>query len=295
MPKAKKQSKAIAPVRRLTAEQIDLIKRTIAKDATDDELALFLYQAERLGLDPLSRQIHFVKRWDSSQQKYVGAIQIGIDGFRVIASRTGRYRPDEEAPRFTYDEAGNLRSAKVRVWKWHDLTQQWYPVEAEAIFNEYAQRLKDGTLQSNWQRMPHVLLAKCAEALAIRKAFPQDLSGVYVEEEVEVLSAEPAPFPSSTAQTELPIAELPIAQSEQRMSTEDQQRAIHRIWHAKVRPFAADHEAASSGLDRWLLETFGTESTKLLTFDQASQAISILQTTAAAELSKFVEAAEVSG
>ena len=74
-----------------TRDQIELIKRTVAKGATDDELKLFLYQSKRTGLDPLSKQIHFVKRHNNKTEKDEGSIQTGIDGYRVLAERTGVY------------------------------------------------------------------------------------------------------------------------------------------------------------------------------------------------------------
>ena len=183
---------AMIPIKDLVAsqemphEQIELVKRTVAKGATDDELALFLYQAKRAGLDPLSRQIHFIKRWDATQGREVGIVQTGIDGLRLIASRTGRYRPDEEAARFTLTEKKQLFSAKVRVYV--IAGGQWFPVEAEAYYDEYLQTRKDkqtGEILATamWRRMPRLMLAKCAEALALRKAFPAELSGIYAAEE----------------------------------------------------------------------------------------------------------------
>jgi phage recombination protein Bet len=175
-----------------TLEQINLIKVTVAKGASDDELKLFLYQAEKSQLDPLARQIYCIKRWDSASGKEVMSIMTGIDGFRLVASRTGHYRPDEEPPRYAYDDKGTLYSATVRVFWYHDDTKAWYPVTVTAFFTEYVQTRKDGQANSMWRKMPHNQLAKCAEALAIRKICPMELSNIYSFEEMTVESPEKA-------------------------------------------------------------------------------------------------------
>jgi phage recombination protein Bet len=255
-------------------DQIDLIKATVAKGASDDELALFLYQCRRLGLDPLSRQIYFIRRWDSRVGGEVGVIQVSIDGLRLIAARTGRYRPDEEPPRYTYDADGKLVAARVRVWLYHAPTQAWYPVEAEAYYEEYAQRGRDGQVTGNWARMPRVMLAKCAEALALRKAFPAETSGIY--ELAEIGTVEPQDVPASAPRPELAAPEQP--------ATPEQREAIHRLWHRATRGRFGSHEQSEAALDAWMRFQVGATSTQTLTYQQASGLIAQLQRTPAEEL-----------
>ena len=111
------------------------------------------------------------------------SIQTGIDGFRLIGERTGRYAPGRE-PTCTYDKEGRLFSATSYIKKMTD-DKTWHEVAATAYWAEYAPApYKDGNMNPFWQKMPHVMLSKCAEALALRKAFPADLSGIYTTEEM---------------------------------------------------------------------------------------------------------------
>jgi len=162
--------------------KLDLIKRTICKGTTDDELELFIHACKRTGLDPFMRQIFAVKRWDSSVKREIMTIQTGIDGYRLIADRTGKYAPGRETE-FGYDAEGNLRWAKAYIKKMTP-DGQWHEISAIAFWEEYVQTTKEGKPTLFWLKKGHIMLSKCAEALALRKTFPAELSGIYTKEEM---------------------------------------------------------------------------------------------------------------
>jgi phage recombination protein Bet len=167
-------------------EQIALIKSQIAPKATNDELQLFLYQCKRTGLDALTRQIYCIHRnsYNSQTRSYESkmSIQTSIDGFRVVAERSGNYGGQGE-PIYSYDANNNLKSCKISVFKFRDNLR--YEASVGVVhWSEYCQTDKNGSPTSMWAKMPHVMLAKVCEAVALRKAFPQDLSGLYTNDEM---------------------------------------------------------------------------------------------------------------
>jgi phage recombination protein Bet len=171
-----------------TQDQIALIKRTVCPaDLTDDEFALFLEIAKRKGLDPLQRQIHAVKRSGGPM-----TTQTGIDGYRAIAQRHGLAGIDDAQFRYADPEQDRPVSASVTVYRRQGEHRDSYT--ATAYWAEYYPG--DGGQGFMWRKMPHGMLAKCAESLALRKGF-QELAGVYTEDEMGQ-EARREPLPSVT-------------------------------------------------------------------------------------------------
>lgn len=180
----KKQRQSIKG--RYTKEQINLIRHTVAQGATDNELMLFLYQAKRKGLDPLSNQIHFVKR--NTKNGPMVAIQTGIDGYRAIAHRTGLLAGvndayfDDGKTEYEMKKANIEHPETATVIVKKRVGNQIVESSATAGWDEY---YPGGKGDFMWRKMPYLMLAKCAEALALRKAFPDDLSGIYTDAEMD--------------------------------------------------------------------------------------------------------------
>lgn len=172
-------------------EQIKVLTDSVAKGATKTELDFFLAVCKRTGLDPFTKQVHFTKRrtWNNDKKGYdeVATIQTGIDGYRVIAARTGEHAGTDDALFFNgKGELGETDSTpfKAKATVYRMVKGKKISFEASARWDEYCQRNKEGKPSNLWAKMPYLMLAKCAEALALRKAFPFELSGVYTREEM---------------------------------------------------------------------------------------------------------------
>lgn len=173
-----------APV--VTPDQQTLILRTVAAGATADELKLYLYDCARQGVHPLDGLIHFVKR--SGKYKPVTS----IDFLRIRAAETGEYAGNDD-PRFTYGGDGPETPAAASVTVYRLVDGEARPFSATARWREYFPGDQGGHM---WRKMPHTMLGKCAEALALRKGFPRQLAGLYTNEELDQAGDDPIPDPA---------------------------------------------------------------------------------------------------
>jgi phage recombination protein Bet len=204
-----------------TPEQVDLIKRQIAKDATNDELTLFLYQAKKSGLDPLAKQIYFQKR--NNRPVFITA----IDGYRLVASRTGQHAGTDDA---VFDDEKEPNRATVTTYRMlHGVRCSF---TATARWSEYCPPQGQDHM---WIKMPCTMLGKCAEALALRKAFPQELGGVYTKEEMDQSgsvdvppSPPPVVVPKKWTPTEIQLKKLFAISKAAGWATEDLRSYLKR-------------------------------------------------------------------
>lgn len=208
---------------RFTDQQVTMLRHIGVEKAKDADLQVFFHQCQRTGLDPFARQIYMIERWSKEGPKYT--IQTGIDGYRLIGRRAAQ-------------RAKETISVKQPLWAhpdggWRDV---WLPAwgtpgaakvtilrggeefTAVALFDEYKQTKRDGGLTQMWAQRPAGQIAKCAEALAWRMAFPQDLAGIYTDTEMEQADNRPTHAPQ-------PVQDLG-EQVQAPMITADQWEAI---------------------------------------------------------------------
>lgn len=188
-----------------TPVQLAALKQMGLGNAGNADLAVFMHQAKRTGLDPFSRQIYMIERGGKF------GIQTSIDGFRIIAQRSGEYA-GQTAP-YWCGEDGVWKdvwlsktapaAAKIGVYRQGFAEPLW----AIATLEAYMPLTRDGRPMGLWNKMPDVMLAKCAESLALRKAFPNDLSGLYTDEE---MSQAEAKAPAEPKAQPVEVAAAPV-------------------------------------------------------------------------------------
>lgn len=206
----------------VSANQVALVRRTVARACTDTEFQEFMAVATSSALDPMRRQIQplILHGDDLARRRMIPWTT--IDGLRATAARHGDYRPMETPPILECDESridaqrnplGIVR-AEVTAWKCRD--QTWFPVCGEAWWDEHAPLREEWAadetgvrkptgqfvLERSWARMGRLMLAKCAEAQALRRGWPNALSGLYGEEELHALEAAKAEEEGAAAKTD---------------------------------------------------------------------------------------------
>jgi phage recombination protein Bet len=176
-----------------TPQQIEIIKNSVAKGVSDQELDFFLEVCRSTGLNPLHRQIYAIMRSSKGKDgKYSEhmTIQTGIDGYRLLAHRSGRHAGTDDA---IYDTETETHPNKATVTVYKMVRGVRCPFTATARWSEYKHS------SPMWSKMPYLMLAKVAEALALRKAFPAETSGLYTDEEMMQADNAPEPAPRQIA------------------------------------------------------------------------------------------------
>ncbi len=213
-------------------EQIELIKRTVAKGASDDELKLFLHLASRYDLDPFTRQIWFIKYGDDAH------IFTGRDGFLHIAHRSGAFNGMQtqlrEEPIGFEIRYYNRKEKKVEVLK--------RPSQFVAVCTVYRKDMSEpfvcevweseySTGQGLWPTKRRVMIQKVAEASTLRRAF--DISGLYLPEEVSENEVEVVSVDRLATASVLKEALLSKASELADVSGGDTDSVLRKVCHMK--------------------------------------------------------------
>jgi phage recombination protein Bet len=238
---AETTSSSLAVKLGLSETQLDLVKRTVAKNATPDELELFFYRCKELQLNPLMPgQVYFLKFGSAP-----GTVIVGLDGFRARALRTGKHAGTKR---------GVIRNAKGEcIGGWADVYRKdWeHPAHIEVSLAEYADPRKQ-----TWKTMPETMIQKVAEVAALRMAFPEELGGVYTSEEMD-------------RQGDTTVMQ---AETHQRTNLKPSQAQIARLFAiGKSNGFTTDE------IKEILLKDYGHDSTKDLTIDEYNDLCSKLE------------------
>lgn len=197
------------------------------------DLMIFLQQCQRTGLDPFAKQVYMIGRWDGRLKRKKWTIQTGIDGFRIIAERSRQYAGQTPMQwcgpdgvwKDVWLEATPPAAARVGIIR-RDFRE---PLVAVALFREYAAKNKDHPEKYDglWGSKPAHMLGKVAEALGLRRAFPNDMSGIYVDEEMAA-----ADNPDETAVE--PEEQAVDESTDQTPAADGDQPAVEFDWDAAI-------------------------------------------------------------
>ena len=235
-------------------EDLNLIKKTVAKNADDAEFKLFLYTAWKYELDPLVKQIWCVKYGNNP-----AAIYAGRDGFLAIAHRSGQLDGMETTA--IRNEKGDLIGAECKVWR----KDMKHPFVVEVALSEYK-----SNNNSNWNTRPETMLKKVAESQCLRRAF--SISGMYEPSEMDEVYEQPAPkaepakivsiVPNTDTVPEPEVYETALASDQQRQA---------------IRKLAIRRELSDAELQAQITEIYGTTTLEKLSKNEAAHLIKVLQ------------------
>ena len=261
-------------------QQLAALEHLGVAGAARADLAVFYHQCVKTGLDPFAKQIYMIERQGKQ------TIQTGIDGFRLVGRRAADRARHSVALSDTLwcGEDGKWvdvwlsdklpAAAKVTVYRNGD------PFPAVAVFKEYAGRKRDGSINSMWSSKGSLMIAKCAEALAWRKAFPQDLSGIFISEELaqDMAGEEPQDNPGPSSRSS--VSRLRAAVPESTPAEPAADSAITKEQLSKLAALLKDEgfTDAAEGLE-YIAEHAGREvkASRDLTYAEAAAVIAALE------------------
>jgi phage recombination protein Bet len=243
------QETALAPAA-MTPTQVQLIKDTVAQNATDDELKIFLHLAQTYGLDPFAKEIWFIK-YNKGQAPSIftsrdGYLKIAnahpaFDGIVSDVVRQGdRFQVKPGSVEHAYgDKRGPITGAYALVFR----KDRQYPVYVFAPFDEY-----NAGNNPTWRKYPSAMILKVAEAMALKRAF--SISGLVTREELDA-SDEPRTAPVANAN----VRALPAPTPEPERAAEVKADAMTVEQEAEIREWLDSGEIPQDTVDkveRWL-------------------------------------------
>jgi phage recombination protein Bet len=174
---------------------INVLSNSLYPGASRGSIELVLGYCQAAGLDPLQKPVHIVPMYDSKAGKMRDVVMPGINLYRIQASRSGECAGVSE-PEFGPDVVDAVvGGALITYPQWCRVTvKRMMPngmivdfTAKELWIENYAQKggkEKSTAPNAMWTKRPYGQIAKCAEAQAFRKAFPE-LASAYTAEEME--------------------------------------------------------------------------------------------------------------
>lgn len=204
---------ALAPLSE--SEVLQVMRDTLYPGAKMESVQMVLSYCRARGLDPMKKPVHIVPMWLDGGMRDV--VLPGITSYRIDAARTGEYDGKSE-PEFGPDTTRTFKGKVKRSGSWEDVSETvtfpaWCKITVmrrgkafhakEYWLENYATQGKSEVPNSMWAKRPYGQLAKCAEAQALRMAFPEEVGGQNTAEEMEgkalMIDATPQPTPETPA------------------------------------------------------------------------------------------------